>query len=115
MAPFSSATLLLPSPIRTIRLQFPLEKAYGRQAAGVSKVFETTVSDYREVGGQGVMARVEGHDVMAGNDRLLHSLDIPHDTCCIDGTAVHVAVDGTYAGYLVMTRPGRARPERLRT
>jgi Cd2+/Zn2+-exporting ATPase len=63
---------------------------------------ETNVSNYHEVGGQGVTARVEGHDVMAGNDRLLHKLEIPHDTCCIDGTAVHVAVDGSYAGYLVI-------------
>ena len=69
------------------------------------------VTDYHEVGGQGVTARVDGHEVMAGNDRLLHTLDIPHDTCCIDGTAVHVAVDGRYAGYLVIgdeTRPGAA-------
>ena len=72
---------------------------------------EAVVSDYREIGGQGVTARVEGHEVMAGNDRLLHRQDIAHDTCCIDGTAVHVAMDGTYAGYLVIddqTREGAA-------
>ena len=63
---------------------------------------EPSVSNYREVGGEGVTARVDGHDVMAGNDRLLHRQDIAHDVCCIDGTAVHVAVDGSYAGYLVV-------------
>ncbi len=73
-----------------------IREAWAGRAAG------TAVSDYHEVGGQGVTARVEGHDVMAGNDRLLHKLEIPHDTCCIDGTAVHVAVDGSYAGYLVI-------------
>ena len=61
---------------------------------------ELAVSGYHEVGGQGVTARVDGHDVMAGNDRLLHAQNIDHDTCCVDGTAVHVVVDGTYAGYL---------------
>ena len=37
---------------------------------------------------------------MAGNDRLLHESGIAHDTCSIDGTAVHLVVDGSYAGYL---------------
>jgi Cd2+/Zn2+-exporting ATPase len=83
-----------------------IREAYRGPVSGID------VSDYREVGGPGVTARVEGHEVMAGNDRLLHELEIAHDTCCIDGTAVHVAVDGTYAGYLVIgdrTRGGMAR------
>jgi len=82
-----------------------IREAYHGPISGIE------VTDYHEVGGQGVTARVEGHDVMAGNDRLLHQLEISHDTCCIDGTAVHVAVDGTYAGYLVIgdeTRDGMA-------
>jgi len=70
-----------------------------REAYGAA-IPEDSVSAYREVGGQGVTARVEGHDVMAGNDRLLHRQEIPHDTCCIDGTAVHVVMDGKYAGYI---------------
>ncbi|HTP58187.1 MAG TPA: heavy metal translocating P-type ATPase [Spirochaetia bacterium] len=82
-----------------------IRDAYAGPISGIE------VSDYREVGGQGVTARVDGHAVMAGNDRLLHQLEISHDTCCIDGTAVHVAVDGAYAGYLVIgdaTRDGMA-------
>jgi Zn2+/Cd2+-exporting ATPase len=80
-----------------------LRAAYGLPVDG------SPAADYREVSGQGVFATVEGHAVMAGNDRLLHSQDIAHDTCCIDGTAVHVSVDGTYAGYIVIgdeSRPG---------
>jgi Zn2+/Cd2+-exporting ATPase len=73
-----------------------IRKAYGAPIA------DAAVTDFREVGGQGVVATVEGRAVMAGNDRLLHELDIAHDNCCIDGTAVHVAVDGKYAGYLVI-------------
>ncbi|HUI72641.1 MAG TPA: heavy metal translocating P-type ATPase, partial [Spirochaetia bacterium] len=83
-------------------------------AASIREAYARPVSDadvgnYREVGGQGVTAQVEGHDVMAGNDRLLHALEISHDTCCVDGTTVHVAIDGKYAGYLVIgdeTRDG---------
>lgn len=73
-----------------------IRAAYGRPVVGSES------AEYREIGGQGVLARVEGRSVMAGNDRLLHAHGIAHDTCCVDGTAVHVTVDGTYAGYLVI-------------
>ncbi len=56
--------------------------------------------DYQEIAGQGVLACVENRTVMAGSDRLLHENGVVHDTCSIDGTAVHVVVDGSYAGYL---------------
>ena len=61
---------------------------------------ETETDGYREIAGQGVTARVQGRSVMAGNDRLLHENGIAHDTCSVDGTAVHLVVDGAYAGYL---------------
>jgi Cd2+/Zn2+-exporting ATPase len=67
--------------------------------------------DYREIAGQGVIAQVDGHTVMAGNDRLLHENGVTHDACSIDGTAVHVVVDGSYAGYIGIgdqPRPGAA-------
>jgi Cd2+/Zn2+-exporting ATPase len=88
-----------------------VKEAYAREA-GAGSISDVAVTMYREVGGQGVTAQVEGHYVTAGNDRLLHQLEISHDTCCIDGTAVHVAVDGMYAGYLVIgdeTRDDAAR------
>ncbi|HET6485795.1 MAG TPA: heavy metal translocating P-type ATPase, partial [Spirochaetia bacterium] len=58
--------------------------------------------EYREVSGEGVLARVDGHEVAVGNDRLLHREGVAHDTCRVDGTAVHVTVDGVYAGYLTL-------------
>ena len=61
---------------------------------------EVESDGYREIAGQGVMARVQDRSVMAGNDRLLHENGIAHDTCSVDGTAVHLVVDGSYAGYL---------------
>jgi Cd2+/Zn2+-exporting ATPase len=63
---------------------------------------EASVDSHQEIGGHGVTAKVEGREVIAGNDRLLHLRNIAHDTCCVDGTAVHLAVDGRYAGYLVI-------------
>ena len=77
-----------------------IREAYGRPVDGSGAA-------YREIGGQGVFATVEGHSIMAGNDRLLHNEKIPHDICCIDGTAVHVALDGGYAGYLAIDDAAR--------
>jgi Zn2+/Cd2+-exporting ATPase len=79
-----------------------LRAAWGGTADGAS------VAGYREVSGEGVMATVEGHEVMVGNDRLLHRHEVAHDTCGTDGTAVHVTVDGTYAGYIVIDDEPRA-------
>jgi Cd2+/Zn2+-exporting ATPase len=68
-----------------------------------------STEDFREIGGQGVFASVDGRSVMVGNDRLLHAQRISHDTCCVEGTVAHVVIDREYAGYLVIgdeVRPG---------
>ena len=80
-----------------------IRRAYALPVDGASS------ADYREVGGQGVFAQVDGHAVMAGNDRLLHEHAIAHDLCSVEGTAVHVVVDGHYAGYLAIG--DTARPD----
>lgn len=60
------------------------------------------VRDYREIPGHGVGATVDGHRIVAGNDRLLHREGIVHDVCSVEGTGVWVAVDGALAGYIVI-------------
>ncbi len=65
-------------------------------------------ADFHEVAGQGVIAWVENHSIMAGNDRLLHENGIAHDTCSTNGTAVHMVVDGSYAGWLEIGDQTRA-------
>ncbi len=62
-----------------------------------------TAESVAEIKGHGVMARVEGHDVLIGNDRLLHRENIAHGDCDVPGTVTYIAVDGTYAGYLVVS------------
>ena len=79
-----------------------IRAAYGRPGD------DGAAGDFREVAGQGVIARVDARSVMAGNDRLLHENGIPHDTCSVDGTAVHMVVDGSYAGYLEIGDEARA-------
>jgi Cd2+/Zn2+-exporting ATPase len=71
--------------------------AYGRT------IDESVIGAYEEIAGYGVMAKVLGREVMAGNDKLLHTEGIDHDTCNVKGSVVHVAIDGTYAGYLIIS------------
>lgn len=72
-------------------------EAYGR------KIDISHIQDYKEIGGFGINAIVRNRKVIAGNDRLLHRNNIPHDLCKIDGTVIHVAVDNRYAGYIVIS------------
>lgn len=60
------------------------------------------VADYREVAGQGVSARVDGRLVLAGNARLMEEHGINYEVCEAEGTKVYVAVDGIYAGVLLV-------------
>jgi len=71
-----------------------------REAAGSTDGL--TVDSHREIGGFGVAATAAGHEILVGSDRLMHREQIAHGDCDVGGTAVHVAVDGRYAGYLVI-------------
>ncbi|PZV07038.1 MAG: cadmium-translocating P-type ATPase [Leptolyngbya sp.] len=73
-----------------------IRDAYGQ------KIDESSVTDYEEIAGHGIRAKVGDRNVLAGNDRLLHRENIAHDTCDVAGTVVHLAVDGRYAGYLLI-------------
>ncbi len=61
---------------------------------------ENLIESHEEIAGMGVRARIDGKTVIAGNDAMMHFEGIEHDTCDVEGTVVHVAVNGIYAGYL---------------
>jgi Zn2+/Cd2+-exporting ATPase len=63
---------------------------------------ESTISNYTEIAAHGIQATIEGKLVLAGNDRLMHRENIIHNTCNVEGTVVHLAVDNTYAGYIII-------------
>jgi Cd2+/Zn2+-exporting ATPase len=63
-------------------------------------VDDSDVKDYQEIAGHGIKATVKDRVVIAGNDKLLHRENIEHDTCDVQGTVVHLAVDNLYAGYI---------------
>lgn len=74
-----------------------LQRAYGQE------IDRSRVTDIQEIGGKGVMAVVDGVKVAAGNDKLMDYLGIPYIGCHSAGTIVHVAVDGQYAGHIVIS------------
>ena len=74
-----------------------LQRAYGRE------LDRSRVSDIEEISGNGVIAKVDGHSIAAGNDRLMQRLGIGHTGCHSVGTIVHVAIDGVYSGHIVIS------------
>ena len=64
---------------------------------------EARVSDVMEIGGNGITTRIDGKQVAVGNARLMDSLGIAYVDCRHVGTVVHVAVDGAYAGHLLVS------------
>ena len=74
-----------------------LQRAYGME------LDRSRVSDIEEISGNGVIAKVDGHSIAAGNDRLMQRLGIGHTGCRSVGTIVHVAIDGVYSGHIVIS------------
>jgi Cd2+/Zn2+-exporting ATPase len=66
-------------------------------------IAEEQILTFEEISGRGIKAQVDGKQIIAGNDRMLHEFNIEHPICEIDGTVVHIAVDSIYAGYLVIS------------
>ena len=77
----------------------PAEKA---ESCG-RRLEEERVADVREIGGNGIVAKVDGKQVAAGNTKLMDSLGVEYIDCHHVGTIVHVAVDGAYAGHLLIS------------
>ena len=74
-----------------------LQKAYGKA------IDRSRVTDIQESSGHGVTAVVDGHTVAAGNSKLMVQLGIPYHDCHSVGTIIHMAVDGQYAGHIVIS------------
>jgi Cd2+/Zn2+-exporting ATPase len=74
-------------------------KAHARQ---VGKLDASEVTDHTVIPGCGIRARWRDREIVVGNDALLHSEMIAHDTCVTERTVAHVTVDGKYAGYILI-------------
>lgn len=74
-----------------------LQAAYGKE------IDRSRVGDIKEVSGEGIIAMVDGVRVVIGNDKLMHREEIRHTNCHSVGTILHMALDGQYAGHIVIS------------
>ena len=74
-----------------------LQRAYGKE------IDRSRVSHVEEISGGGVIATVDGVQVAAGNDKLMDRLGVKYINCHSVGTIVHIAIDGNYAGHIVIS------------
>ena len=74
-----------------------LQQAYGH------KIDRSRVTDIQEISGSGVIAKVDGKEVAAGNYRLMESIGVPYMNCHKAGTIIHIAIDRQYAGHIVIS------------
>lgn len=74
-----------------------LQRAYGKEPD------RSRVSHIQEISGNGVIAKVDGRDVAAGNDKLMRHLHVEYKDCHSTGTIIHMAIDGKYAGHIVIS------------
>lgn len=74
-----------------------LQKAYGKE------IDRRRVTDIREISGCGVIANVDSLEVAAGNGKLMKQLNIQYLDCHMTGTVIHIAIDGSYAGHIVIS------------
>ena len=74
-----------------------LQKAYGRE------IERGRVTGIQEISGSGVIARVDGAEVAAGNGKLMKRMGVDYMDCHSSGTIIHIAIDGKYAGHVVIS------------
>ncbi len=74
-----------------------LQKAYGKE------IDRNRVSAVEEISGNGVIAKVDGRNVACGNDKLMRHIGVEPIPCHSVGTIIHVAIDGSYAGHIVIS------------
>ena len=73
-----------------------LQRAYGKE------IDRSRVTEIQEISGNGVIAKVDGVEVAAGNDKLMDRLGIAYISCHSVGTIIHIAINGKYAGHIVI-------------
>ena len=100
-SPYSDAELVefaaLAESASSHPISLSLRRAYGRE------IDRSRVSDIREISGEGVTALVDGRSVAAGNAKLMDSLGVNYIECRSVGTVIHMAIDGEYAGHILIS------------
>ena len=100
-SPYSEKQLVEYAALAESASSHPISKSL--QAAYGGEIDRSRVSDIREIGGQGVTAIVDGRRVAAGNDKLMDAEGVNYIECHSVGTIIHMAIDGEYAGHIVIS------------
>ena len=100
-SPYSAAELVEFAALAESASSHPISRSL--QAAYGREIDRARVSGIREISGEGVTATVDGHSVAAGNAKLMDALDVDYIKCRSVGTIIHMAIDGKYAGHIVIS------------
>ena len=100
-SPYSAAELVEFAALAESASSHPISRSL--QAAYGREIDRSRVSGIREISGEGVTATVDGHSVAAGNAKLMDALDVDYIECRSVGTIIHMAIDGKYAGHIVIS------------
>ena len=100
-SPYSDAELVEFAALAESASSHPISRSL--QAAYGREIDRSRVSGIREISGEGVTATVDGHSVAAGNAKLMDALDVDYIECRSVGTIIHMAIDGKYAGHIVIS------------
>ena len=106
-SPMEERKLLTYAALAECASSHPISKSLQKACGG--ELDRSRVTDIEERSGRGVVATVDGHTVVAGNGRLMDELGVKWQECRSVGTIVHMAVDGAYAGHIVISdvvKPG---------
>ena len=106
-SPMEERKLLAYAALAECASSHPISKSLQKACGG--ELDRSRVTDIEERSGRGVVATVDGHTVAAGNGRLMDELGVKWQECRSVGTIVHMAVDGAYAGHIVISdviKPG---------
>ena len=100
-SPMENAELLELAAMAECASSHPISRSL--QRAHGAEIDRSLVTDIEEISGHGVTGRVNGRFVAVGNTKLMQRLNVPWQPCRSAGTIVHVAVDGAYAGHIVIS------------
>ena len=100
-SPYGEQQLLEYAALAECASSHPISKSL--QAAYGSEIDRSRVTDIEELSGHGVTATVDGHRIAGGNGKLMAKLGISYQDCHCVGTIIHMAIDGQYAGHIVIS------------
>ena len=100
-SPYGEQQLLEYAALAECASSHPISKSL--QAAYGGEIDRSRVTDIEELSGHGVTATVDGHRIAAGNGKLMAKLGISYQDCHCVGTIIHMAIDGQYAGHIVIS------------